>query len=171
MDESALLMEASWKWTPTTLQPPSGTNLKENEERKSSPQAELQTTHLNCLLCEEEEMAQDKKVYLLSIATLRIALNLRNLKHLSHSFCGLEMGCGLAGSSALASPAWCQPTFQPSWSLFKLDWGRAYNQDHSCGCSENCFSQDVGQRALGPGHLLARRFPQFLATWASLQDN
>ena len=37
---------------------------------------------------EEEEMAQDKKVYLLSIATLQITLKLSSLKHLSHSFVG-----------------------------------------------------------------------------------
>ena len=97
--------------------------------------------NLNCLLCEE-----DKKVYLLSIATLQITLKVSNLKHISHSFCGLEMGCGLAGSSAFGSPSWCQPTFQQSWSLSKLDWGRTYNQDHSCGCSEDSVSHRMLDR-------------------------
>lgn len=67
-------------------------------------------------------MAQGKNVYLLSIATLQITLKLSGLKqHISHSFCGLEIGCGLAGSSGLGSLTRLQPIFQPSWSLSRLN--------------------------------------------------
>lgn len=72
---------------PTTYSHPQEQTCEENEE-SSNPQlqAELQTTHLNCLLC-EEEMAQDKKVYLLYVIIHIKYLKLGNLKHLSHSFC------------------------------------------------------------------------------------
>lgn len=55
MDELTLLIGASQKWTAATLQPPSGMDLKENEERKSPQQAELQAAHLNIYFVKKEK--------------------------------------------------------------------------------------------------------------------
>lgn len=119
-------------------------------ERKKEHLSNGQSSYQLCAFLWRRNVPREEGIFLIHCY---ITNCLSSLKHLSHSVCALEIGCGLAGPSGSGFLTRLQLRHQPNWSHLQAPLREDLQSSSLTGFS---FLQDATLRASAPHCLLAR---------------